>query len=62
MLIASQVGIAIIMLLSEVLDILAKMSGAMQRKIADFSKLPTLVSATIESLEDLKKEDSDLGF
>ena len=59
LLLASQVGVASIMLLSDVLNILAKMSASMQLKIADFSKLPTLLKITTDPLESLKEEMSD---
>lgn len=59
MLLASQVGVASIMLLSEILDILAKLSAAMQTKVADFSKIPNLLKVTIDSLKALKEESSD---
>ena len=59
LLLASQVGVASIMLLSSVLNTLAKMSASMQMKIADFSKLPTLLKMTTDSLESLKQETSD---
>ena len=52
-------GIASIMLLSDILNILAKMSTSMQTKVADFSKLPTLLKVTVESLKSLKEENSD---
>lgn len=59
LLLASQVGVASIMLLSSVLNTLAKMSASMQMKVADFSKLPTLLKTTTDSLESLKEETSD---
>lgn len=52
LLLASQVGVASIVLLSEILDILARMSAAMQMKVADASKLPVLLNVAIEVLED----------
>ena len=58
-LLASFTCIASVMLLSEVLDILARMNATMQRKTADFSKLKIMIELTIESLEALKDEKSD---
>lgn len=58
-LLASFTCIAGIMLLSEVLDILARMNATMQRKTADFSKLKIMIESTIEGLEALKEETSD---
>ena len=47
------------MFLSEVLDILARMNASMQRKLADFSKLPVLLKVTTDQLEHLKEEKSE---
>ena len=47
------------MFLSEVLDIVAKMNGSMQRKLADFSKLPVLLKVTNDQLKHLKEEKSE---
>ena len=44
---------------SEVLDILAKMNGSMQRKPADFNKLPVLLEVTTDQLKHLKEEESE---
>ncbi len=54
LLLASQVGIASIVVLSRVLHILAKMSASMQMEVADFSKLPILLEVTVGSLKSLK--------
>ncbi len=51
--------IASVMLLSDVLDILARMNASMQRKTADFSKLQIMLQLTIEDLEALKDENSE---
>ena len=56
---ATYTGVASVMFLSEVLDILARMNASMQRKLADFSKLPVLLKVTIDQLEQLKKEKSE---
>ena len=55
----SQVGVASVVFLSEVLNIVEKMRAAMQMKTADISKLPILLRAKIELFENLKNEDSD---
>ena len=47
------------MLLSNVLHILARMSASMQMKVADFSKLPTLLEVTVDFLKSLKEETSE---
>ena len=47
------------MLLSNVLHILAKMSASMQMRVADFSKLTTLLEETVDSLKSLKEETSE---
>ena len=56
LLLASQVGIAGIALLSEVLDLLAKLNTYMQRKTADFTRLSGFVSSIIEELKLLKTD------
>ena len=53
-LLASQVGIAGIALLAEVLDLLARLNTYMQRKTADFTRLSGFVSNIIEELKSLK--------
>ena len=58
-LLASQIGVACVILLSEVLDIIAMLSTAMQMKIADFSKLSIHLNMVIDIFKDLKKEDSN---
>ena len=52
-------GIASIILLSKVLDILARMNCAMQTKVADFSKLPLPLNATNDQLKHMKTENCD---
>ena len=51
-------GVASIVFLSEVLDIFAIMNASMQRKLADFSKLPLLLKAMTDQLEYMKVEKS----
>ena len=58
-LLATYTGVAIVVFLSEVLDVLAKMNATMQRKHADFSKLPVLLKVTTDQLEHLKEEKSE---
>ena len=45
--------------LSEVLDILARMNVAMQKKIADFSRLQVFLQSTVDELKNLKDEKAD---
>ncbi len=47
---ASFTGIASVVFLCEVLDVLARMNAIMQRKHADFSKLPVILKATTDQL------------
>ncbi len=56
---ASFTGIESVVFLCEVLDILARMNAIMQRKHADFSKLPVILKATTDQLEHLKDEKSE---
>ena len=58
-LLATYTGVASVVFLSEVLDILARMNASMQRKLADFSKLPVLLKVTTDQLEHLKEEKSE---
>ena len=57
-LLASQVGISCIVLLSEVLDLLAKLNTFMQKKTADFSRLPGFMENILDEIESLKREDA----
>ena len=57
-LLASQVGISCIVLLSEVLDLLAKLNTFMQKKTADFSRLPGFMENILNEIESLKREDA----
>ncbi len=50
-----------IIFLAEVLDTLAKINAAMQRKIVDFSKIPSLLKILIDELTSLKSEESESG-
>ena len=45
---ATYTGVASVMCLSDVLDILARMNASMQRKLADFSMLPVLLKVTTD--------------
>ena len=54
LLLTSQVGNASIALLSEVLDLLAKLNTYMQRKTGDFTRFFSFVSSMIEELKSLK--------
>ena len=58
-LLATYTAVASVVFLSEVLDILARMNVTMQRKNADFSKLPVLLKVTTDQLEHLKEENSE---
>ena len=58
-LLACFTGVASVIFLSEVLDILARMNATMQRKAADFSKLQVLLQLTLEELKSLKNEKAD---
>ncbi len=58
-LLSSYVVISGIVFLAEVLDTLAKINAAMQRKIVDFSKIPSLLKVLIDELTSLKSEESE---
>ena len=58
-LLATYIGRASIMFLSEVLDILARMNVSMQRKLLNLSRLPVLLKITTDQLEHLKDERSE---
>ena len=58
-LLASLCGIASIFLLSEVLDIFARMNATLQRKTADFSKLQVLLELTLNEVKSLKNEKAE---
>ena len=55
-LLATYTGVANVVFLSEVLDILAKTNASMQRKLGDFRKLPVLLKVTVDQLEQVKEE------
>ena len=57
-LLANQVGIAGIVLLSQVLDLLARLNTFMQTKTADFSKLPDFLQSVLDELESLKLQNA----
>ena len=52
-------GVASVMFLSEVLDIVARMNVAMQKKTADFSRLQVFLQSTVNELKNLKDEKAD---
>ena len=52
-------GVATIVLLSVVLDLLAKLNCSLQRKAADFSKLPTILKSITDEVEHLKDADAE---
>ena len=56
---SSYPGVATIVLLSVVLDLLAKLNGFIQRKATDFSKLPIVLQSTIEEIKHLKDEKAE---
>lgn len=52
-------GVATIVLLSVVLDLLAKLNCIMQRKATNFSKLPIILKSITEKIEHLKDEGAE---
>ena len=52
-------GVASIFLLTEVLDLLAKLSCYMQRQSTDFRKLPLILDNILKELELLKEDTAD---
>ena len=52
-------GIASLVLLSTVLDLLAKLNCFMQRKTTDFSRLPIVLECILAELKELKKDTAD---
>ena len=52
-------GVASIILLSEVLDLLPKLSCYTQRQTADFSRLPLILESILKELEELKKDKAN---
>ena len=58
-LLASFTGVASVIFLSEVLDILARMNATMQTKVADFSKLNILLQLTLDELRSLKNDKAE---
>ena len=52
-------GVASIILLSEVLDLLAKLSCYMQRQTADFSRPPMILESILKELEQLKEDKAE---
>ena len=55
-------GVASIILLSEVVDLLAKLSCYMQRQTVDFSRLPLILKSILKELEELKEDKSCMVF
>ena len=52
-------GVASIILLSQVLDLLARLSCYMQRETADFSRLPVVLESILKELEQLKEDEAE---
>lgn len=52
-------GVASIVLLSKVLDLLAKLNCFMQRQATDFSRLPLMIDIIKKELEQLKEDGAD---
>ena len=52
-------GVASIIFLSEVLDLLVRLSCYMQRQIADFSRLPMILESILKELEQLKGDKAE---
>ena len=52
-------GVASIILLSQVLDFLARLSCYMQRETADFSRLPVVLESILKELEQLKEDEAE---
>ena len=54
-------GVTSVVFLSEVLNIhvLARTNASIQRKLADFSKLPVLLKVSMDQLEQLKEKKSE---
>ena len=58
-LLATYTGVASVVFLSEVLDILARANASMQTKLADFSKFPIFLKVMIDQLDHMKEETSE---
>ena len=58
-LLATYTGVARVVFLSEVLDILARANASMQTKLADFSKFPIFLKVMTDQLEHMKEETSE---
>ncbi len=58
-LLSSYVVISGIVFLAEVMDTMAKINAAIQRKIVDFSKIPSHKKILIDELTSLKSEESE---
>ena len=52
-------GVASVILLSEVLDLLAKLSCFMQKNATDFSRLSTFIDSTLDELKNLLKDGAE---
>ena len=58
-LLATYTGVASVVFLSEVLDILARANASMQTKLADFSQFPIFLKVMTDQLEHMKEETSE---
>ena len=58
-LLVNYTGVASVVFLSEVLDILARANASMQTKLAYFSKFPISLKVVTDQLEHLKEETSE---
>ena len=56
---SSYSGVATVILLSAVLDLLAKLNGFMQRKATDFSRLPIILESILAELKHLKGDGAE---
>ena len=56
---ATYTGVASVVFLSEILDILARANASMQTKSADFSKFPIFLKVMTDQLEHMKEETSE---
>ena len=58
-LLATYTGVASVVFLTEVLDILAQANASMHTKLADFSKFPISLKVMTDQLEHMKEETSE---
>ena len=52
-------GVASIIVLSQMLDLLARLSCYMQRETADFSRLPVVLESILKELEQVKEDEAE---